>query len=684
MQNLFDLNKIELYNHFMELHEISGLGKTRLAYLNNAGIFSCEDFINYFPKKYYNFLSPSPFIQDGTYKMVRGMLVETPKLIRISKNFTFISAKFQDSFGNDFTAIWYNQPYVKSVLKETKEYFIYGKDDKKKKNTLVASYFKSVDKADGLGLFPIYKSIENIPSEVIRKSIGEILENTTISSCITDDIEQNFNLMGLGVAYKNIHLPENLLNLTDANDRIVLEKLIPIVYQRDEKNKLGRNTRLKEYYELDNVLNEYKSYLPFTLTDSQNSAIQDIIQDLESPLNMNRLLEGDVGSGKTAVAFFSLFSAFKNGFQSVLLAPTEILAYEHYKLAKEIFKSVFNLNIVYLSSSLSSQEKRQVLSQIKLGHAHIIIGSHSVFSKNVEYSNLGLIVIDEQHKFGVKARGSLQEKGQNVDTLVMSATPIPRSLKLVFEGTLDVSVLSARPHAQNVHTNLLSTNKADDMWKFIDEKLQAGSKVFVVCPKIEETDDDNMVSAKAIYDELKTKLNTSIELVHGKQDRSKSEEMFNSFKNGNTRVLVSTSIIEVGVDAKDADIMVIMNASSFGLASLHQLRGRVGRDGRESYCFCVIPTNVNPNSIERLKFFKNNTDGFKIAEFDLKSRGAGNINGVEQHGIDSSDICGYRIELFEKATNIVNYMKAHQMQLNINSSKYIELAEKLMDSIAMN
>jgi len=668
----------------MELSDISGLGKTRLASLENSGIFSCVDLVNCFPKKYYNFAAPSPFVNDGTYKLIRCMIVDTPKFMRINNSFSITSAKCQDNFGNTFNAIWYNQPYVKKILISTKEYFLYGKDDKKKKNTLVVNYFKSVEKSEGLGLFPIYKSFDGVPSEVFRHSVEQVLDSVNFTSCISSDIEERFELETISKAYNIIHRPQNLIELTEAKDRIILEKLIPMVYAKNSSSALGRNPRMIEYCDIENILNEYRNYLPFSLTESQEKVIIEIIKDLKSPLNMNRLLEGDVGSGKTAVALFCLFLAYKNGLQAALLAPTEILALEHYKLAKEIFKDCFNLNIVFLSSSLVSSEKKQIISQIKNGTANIIIGSHSVFSKNVEYHNLGLVVIDEQHKFGVKARGAMQEKGKNVDTLVMSATPIPRSLKLVFDGSLDISVLNSRPHENNVQTNLLSIDRLDDMWNFINNKLEAGSKVFVVCPKIEETDDDTMVSAKEMYEYLKSILNAKVALVHGKLDRGETENLFSGFKSGDVQVLVSTSIIEVGVDAKDADIMVIMNASSFGLASLHQLRGRVGRDGRKSYCFCVVPQNTQLKAIDRLKFFKNNTDGFKIAEYDLESRGAGNVNGVEQHGIESSDIGGYRIELFEKAKIIVDFMFAHGININIDAKIYEDLAEKLMGAIAMN
>jgi len=668
----------------MELSNLSGFGKTRLAYLNNAGIFSCSELLDYFPKKYYNFLAPSPFIKDNTYKMIKGVLLEPAKLARIRKNFTITTAKFKDSFGNDFSAIWYNQPYVKNALSEGKEYYIYGKDDQKKKNSIVATYFKSVEKTDGLGLFPVYKPIENIPSEIIRKAMAEVLDKETIQSCLSLKVQEKFELWDLNSAYRCMHLPTNLLDLTSAKERILLERLLPIVYASDSRVKLGRNVRVHKFKNLSEIFEEYKTFLPFTLTDSQNQAINEIINDLSSDMNMNRLLEGDVGSGKTAVAFFCLYAAYKNGKQSVLLAPTEILAFEHYKLALEVFKNVFGLNIVYMSSSLSSKEKKDAIFNIKTGNADIIIGSHSVFSNLVEYKNLGLVVIDEQHKFGVKARAALQDKGKNVDTLTMSATPIPRSLKLVFEGSLDISVLKARPHKANIHTNLVGESKVDDMWNFVNKKLQSGSKVFVVCPKIEEGDESTDSSAKAIYEELKNKLNAKVALVHGKMDRVESEKLFSDFKNSEVNVLVSTSIIEVGVDAKDSDIMIIMDSINFGLASLHQLRGRVGRDGRESFCFCVVPNSAQPKSIERLKFFKNNMDGFKIAEYDLESRGAGNINGTEQHGIESSEIMGYSIELFEKAKQIVSYIKNIGETISVDYEKYNEIISSISGNIAMN
>ena len=670
----------------MELSCITGLGKTRIESLNEAGIFSCKNLLDYFPKKYYNFLSPSPFAPDGTYKMIKGKVIAPVKVSRIRKNFSIVTAKMIDSFGGEFSAIWYNQPFVKNALKENTEYFVYGKDAKNKKNSLMVSYFKSVDKSEGLSFFPVYKNIENVHSEIIRKSIAQILEKQAYSSQISPASCETFELMELMEAYSQCHFPSNIIDLEAAKNRILLEKLVPIVYMSENSKKLGRDERKHTFAKIDEIYNEYKQILPFVLTHSQMTAISDIIKDLESNQNMNRLLEGDVGSGKTAVAMFCLFVAARNGYQAAMLAPTEILATEHYKLALKMFNGVNGVNIVFLSSSMTSAEKKAIVNKIKTGEANIIIGSHSIFSKSVEYNNLAFAVIDEQHKFGVKHRANLLEKGENVDTLTMSATPIPRSLALVFEGSLDISILKARPHAQNVQTNIVGKHKERDMWKFVNDKIKSGSKVFVVCPKIEEDDDDTLSeqSAIAVHKYLSSILNTEVALVHGKMKAEETNILFENFKSGKTRVIVSTTIVEVGVDAKDADIMVIMQASNFGLASLHQLRGRVGRDGRQSWCFCVVPNDISSKSLERLSFFKKNTDGFKIAEYDLESRGAGNLSGYEQHGLDSNEVWGYSIDLFEQAKRIVSYMKNRGETIEMSQELYEGTVGKLIESVAMN
>ena len=669
----------------MELSDISGIGKSRLEALSNAGILSCRNFADYFPKKYFNLTSPSPFVADGTYKMVLGTVTEQPKMVRAKRNFSILSAKMVDSFGNNFVAIWYNQPFVKNSLSVGLEYFVYGRDDKKRKNALVVSYYKSKSKSDGLSFFPVYKAIDNISSEIIRKAEEEVLTNNNFPSIIPENVEEIFELMNLNDAYKKVHFPNSLFELDEAKTRVNLEKLIPFVQISKLKNKYGRSERLHFYTQIQSVFDEYKKLLPFELTNSQTNAIFDIINDLKSDRNMNRMIEGDVGSGKTAVAFFAMYLAAKNGHQAAMMAPTEILAYEHYKLAKNIFDQDKHISVVFLSSSLSSAEKSKVIKKIASGEANIIIGSHSLFSKSVSYKNLKLAVVDEQHKFGVKARASLIENGLHLDSLTMSATPIPRSLALVFSGVLDISVLESRPHAQNVKTNIVSKSKIGDMWAFIQEKIDNGSKVFVVCPRIEDDDElEEEVSAKSVYDFLSTRLHAKVALVHGKIDREETDKLFTSFKDGDIQVLVSTTIVEVGVDAKDADIMVIIDSSRFGLASLHQLRGRVGRDGRESYCFCTINREISSKTAERLSFFKNNTSGFKIAEYDLASRGAGNLDGTEQHGIDSNEILGFSLESYEKAEQIVAYMIAHNLKIGESQYSIDETMQKLLSNIAMN
>ena len=669
----------------MELCEIVGIGKTRLSALKEAGIFSCRNFVDYFPRKYYNLSCPSPFVADGTYKMILGTITEPVKTARIRKNFSVTSAKMMDSFGNAFSAIWYNQPYVKNLLSVDQEYYIYGRDDKKRKNTLSVSYFKSKSKSEGLSFFPVYKAIESVNSETIRKAEEEITSKVTFESILPEKIEEKFELMDLNSAYKKVHFPNSLFELEEAKTRVNLEKLIPFVMASKLKNKFGRSERLHYYTNTSNLLKEYKNLLPFILTNSQQNAISDIIMDLKSDRNMNRMIEGDVGSGKTAVAFFCMFLAAKNGYQAAMMAPTEILAFEHFKLAQKMFENDKNIHVVFLSSSLSAKEKAIVQMQIASGEANVIIGSHSLFSKSVSYKNLKLAVVDEQHKFGVKARASLIENGEHIDSLTMSATPIPRSLALVLSGVLDISVLASRPHAQNTKTNIVPKNKIPDMWSFIQEKINTGSKVFVVCPRIEDDGElEDEVSAKSVYDFLETNLKANVALVHGKMDRGESDKLFSAFKSGCVQVLVSTTVVEVGVDAKDADIMVIIDSSRFGLASLHQLRGRIGRDGRESFCFCTINREISSKTAERLSFFKNNTSGFKIAEFDLSSRGAGNMDGTEQHGVDSNEILGFGLEAYEKAEQIVAYLNANNIVVKDNEYNIEDTMQKLLSSIAMN
>ena len=642
----------------MELTSIKGIGESRKKSFEENGIFSCEDLINYFPYKYYDFTKTEPFADDGNVRLIKATAIETPKTIR-ARAITFVTCKMNDEVGHTFTATWFNQTYVSQVIYLGQEVFLYGKNSPTKKNNFVVTMFKPASKITGSGLLPIYSSIDKIGQATLNDSINKSLEMLNISTFIPSELLYKYNLTDLHSAYKSIHNPLSKEEAEKARERIEIENLIPIL-AGNEYNKLTKRTlRTNNYKNITNLMFEYEKLLPFSLTADQRKAIFDIENDFSSKFSMNRLLQGDVGSGKTVVALFGSFISAKNGFQSAIVAPTEILATQHYETALKLFSSL-GITVRLLTSSVKGIERKIILNEIESGEAQIVIGTHSLLSSEVTFKNLSYAVIDEQHKFGVEQRASIKEKGLSVDILVMSATPIPRSLSLVVYGSLEISTLLSRPKSANITTNIVIKSKQNDMWNYIKNKLLTGSKAYVVCSKIDEENENNSVvkfSAKNTYDYLRTVFNDSeVGLIHGKLKKETQNSVIEKFRKGIIKVLVSTTIVEVGVDIPNSDLMVIATPERFGLATLHQLRGRIGRNGEEAYCFCLAD-NLSGNSLERINYFRTHTNGFDIAEFDLKTRGAGSIMGTNQHGIDSSVMSNFSVYAYTVAKEILEQIK---------------------------
>ena len=599
----------------MELTSIKGIGEARKKSFEENGIFSCEDLINYFPYKYYDFTKTEPFADDGNVRLIKATAIETPKTIR-ARAITFVTCKMNDEVGHTFTATWFNQTYVSQVIYLGQEVFLYGKNSPTKKNNFVVTMFKPASKITGSGLLPIYSSIDKIGQATLNDSINKSLEMLNISTFIPSELLYKYNLTDLHSAYKSIHNPLSKEEAEKARERIEIENLIPIL-AGNEYNKLTKRTlRTNNYKNITNLMFEYEKLLPFSLTADQRKAIFDIENDFSSKFSMNRLLQGDVGSGKTVVALFGSFISAKNGFQSAIVAPTEILATQHYETALKLFSSL-GITVRLLTSSVKGIERKIILNEIESGEAQIVIGTHSLLSSEVTFKNLSYAVIDEQHKFGVEQRASIKEKGLSVDILVMSATPIPRSLSLVVYGSLEISTLLSRPKSANITTNIVIKSKQNDMWNYIKNKLLTGSKAYVVCSKIDEENENDSVikfSAKNTYDYLRTVFNDSeVGLIHGKLKKETQNSVIEKFRKGIIKVLVSTTIVEVGVDIPNSDLMVIATPERFGLATLHQLRGRIGRNGEEAYCFCLAD-NLSGNSLERINYFRTHTNGFDIAD----------------------------------------------------------------------
>lgn len=642
----------------MELKDISGIGEVRRKSLENNGIFTTDDLINYFPYKYYDFTKSEPFSNDGNIRLILSQVAENPKLIKTRTNLVMVTCKMIDESGNYFTAVWYNQTYIKSNLFIGMEIYLYGKNSNTKKGYFTVMLSKEKEKLE-LGFLPVYHSIDKIGQKTLHDCINYLLQNTNQTSFVSEKLQNKYKLMDLNDAYFEIHNPKSEIMLNTSLDRVEIENLIPII-AINEFNKLNyRQIKTQKYLDTIKLKEEYQNLLPYKLTVEQNKALFDIEKDLSSKFSMNRLLQGDVGSGKTAVSFYGAFVAVKNGYQVAISAPTEILAHQHYEFANRIFGSL-GVEICLITGSTSKKDRLGLLEQISDGRIKIIIGTHSIFSDDVIYNNLSYIVIDEQHRFGVEQRRKLKEKGTSPDILVMSATPIPRSLSLVVYGDLDLTTITERPKPLNIVTNLVNPNKQNDMWNYISERINNGSRVYVVCSKIDEENENEsmkLFSANNMYEFLKTKFDKNdIALIHGRISREKQNKIFEDFRAGNIKILVSTTIVEVGVDIPETDIMVIATPERFGLATLHQIRGRVGRNGLQSYCFCLT-NNLTEKSAERLLFFKNHSNGFEIADFDLANRGGGSILGTNQHGNDNGLFGRFSTSAYSTAKEILENCK---------------------------
>ena len=642
----------------MELTSIKGIGEARKKSFEENGIFSCEDLINYFPYKYYDFSKTEPYADDGNVRLIKATAIESPKTIR-ARALSFVTCKMNDEVGHTFTATWFGQTYVSQVVYLGEELYLYGKNSPTKKNNFVVSMFKPASKITNKGLLPIYSSIDKIGQSTLNDAINKSLEMLNISTFIPSELLYKYNLTDLNSAYKMIHNPLSFDEVEKARNRIEIENLIPVLAGNEYNKLMQKTARENNYKNITSLMFEYEKLLPFEITADQRKAIFDIEHDFSSKFVMNRLLQGDVGSGKTVVAFFGAYISAKNGFQSAIVAPTEILANQHYETALKLF-SASGIKVRLLTSSIKGMERNIILNEIMTGEAQIVIGTHSLFSQDVQFQNLSYAVIDEQHKFGVEQRATIKEKGKSVDILVMSATPIPRSLSLVVYGSLEISTLLSRPKTANITTNIVIKSKQNDMWNYIKTKLETGSKAYVVCSKIDEENENDSVisySAKNTYDRLCEVFDKSVVgLIHGKLKKETQNAIIEKFRKGIIKVLVSTTIVEVGVDIPSSDIMVIATPERFGLATLHQLRGRIGRNGEESHCFCLAD-NLSMQSYERINYFKTHTNGFDIAEFDLKTRGAGSIMGTNQHGIDSSIMSNFSVYAYTVAKEILEQIK---------------------------
>lgn len=625
----------------MKLSMLRSIGEKRQKDFEKLGIFDVDDLVRFYPRAYLD-LTERSSLKTAYHNDVVLIACEVLRLapVHYGSSKKMVRA-FCSQDGFPFTAIWFHQPYVAQKLKPG-EYLFYGRvQNKFGQISIVNPSFEPLDKNYRLkGIVPVYSLKGSLSQKVVRSAIKEGLTKANLQSVIPEKIIQKYNLPSLIKSYFEVHNPtdEDAKNL--ASERIALEEYFTLISAFKMIKGGKEEVRLRKYTVTADEVKAFATRFGFDFTEGQKNAVNEIYRNIYAPTKMNRLLQGDVGSGKTAVALCGMFMALKSGYAAAYLSPTEVLAAQNYALLQKYFPEY---RVGYLAGAMTAKEKREMKEKLKNGEIDVICGTHAIIQDDVEIPSLAFIVCDEQHRFGVAQRNALAQKGEGVDVLVMSATPIPRTLSLIFYGDLDVTTITDKPKfRQEISTSIIPESKYDDMLSYVEKETREGKQAYFVCAKIQDDEEGSVISVTELYEELKGRLPTvRFALLHGRMKEKEKTEVMTAFKNGEYDCLVSTTVIEVGVDVPAATMMIIYNAERFGLSQLHQLRGRVGRGDKKSYCFLLMGSD-GETAKERLTAFKNETDGFKIAEKDLEMRGGGDFFGTRQSGKMLGDIKNLR------------------------------------------
>lgn len=621
-------------NIYDDIGLVKGVGPKLKERLNKVGIFTVLDLLLYFPRDY-EFLNDDISLNGdiSDEKAILKCKVQSyGSSIRTRNGKTLTTINFTY---NNLKVIgkWFNQPYIKRNFILGNEYNLMGKF-KKVNNTLeVINPLIPCKEANKSEILPIYTLKNGLTNKILVKLINEILKNMIIKENLPEEIVKKYKLISLDKAIRSIHFPEGRGELQSAINRLKFQELftysLKIIMMKAHIKKENSGISFK----MSPLLKDLKESLPYTLTNAQSRTLREILLDQKRNIAMNRLVQGDVGSGKTLVALISMFNVYMNGYQTVLMAPTEILANQHYAEAKKYLEQ-FGVDIELLTGSTKEKEKKRIKEKIASGKGIMLIGTHALIQDDVELNNLGLVVTDEQHRFGVEQRSRLINKNKRADVLVMTATPIPRTLSLYLYSDLDISIIDELPPGRKpIDTMLVDMNQRMKAYNFALKEVEKGRQFYIVSPLIEENEKLNLNSVEKIYEELKNGIfkDVRIEILHGKMSGKDKDKIINTFKNGEIKGIISTTVIEVGVNVPNSTMMIIENAERFGLAQLHQLRGRVGRGKHKSYCILIANTK-NDITRRRMEIMTESSDGFYIAEEDLKLRGAGEVFGMRQHG----------------------------------------------------
>lgn len=621
-------------NIYSDVSLLKGVGPKLSEKLNKCGIFNILDLLLYFPRDY-EFVDTNVTFEEinGEDKQIlKCKVVNINRDVRTKTNKTLTTIEFEYN-NHKVSGKWFNQPYVKNNFLINETYNLMGKFKRIGKTLEIINPMNVCKEALQNNILPKYSLKGDLSNKVIEKLINAVILSIDIKENLPLKILKKYNLISLNDAIKSIHFPENKEILEKAIIRLKFQELfaysLKLLLVKYKLNKSKDGIEFQWCKELKTL----KASLPYSLTNAQTRVIREILRDQKSYKPMNRLVQGDVGSGKTIVALIAIFNVIKNGYQCAFMAPTEILATQHYEESKKLFKS-FNIDIEILTGSTSQKEKKRIKEKVKEEIPLLIIGTHALFQDDVIFNKLGLIITDEQHRFGVEQRSRLINKGQKADCLVMTATPIPRTLALYLYSDLDVSIINELPPGRKkIDTRFYKENNRYLGYELALDEINKGRQIYIVCPLIDEDEKEELNSVETLYNKLKDGIfkNVGIEILHGKMKAIEKQDVINRFKEDEFKVLISTTVIEVGVNVPNASVMIIENAERFGLAQLHQLRGRVGRGEYESYCILITKAKSNTTK-KRMLIMTESSDGFFISEEDLKLRGSGEMFGKKQSG----------------------------------------------------
>ena len=654
--------------------KLSGVGKQRAALLNKLGVRTLEDLVLLYPHRYEDRSAVLPIdevtMHRGESVSIVATVLEPPEERRIYGGRTLTRVTVGDDTGV-MTVTYFNNPYMKAKLKEGKTFNFYGRLDPKALLNMVSPQTDELKAGQKPAILPVYPLTAGLNQGQLRRWVREAFLQIKGSLCdpLPEKLREKYQLAEWTQALSLIHFPKSHAEILQGRRRLIFEELL--YFQLGLGLYSGRQKE-QNRFAVPKAGDGFLKLQPFTPTPSQAKAVEEILADMGGPFAMNRLLQGDVGSGKTYVAGEAAYAALSAGLQAAVMAPTEILARQHYAYFAPLFEKL-GYKTGLLVGSMTPKEKKETYGALERGELHLAVGTHALLQEKVTFRKLGLVIADEQHRFGVRQRAALANKGEKPHILVMSATPIPRTMALMVWGDLDLSVLEGRPAGRKeIETYLVDSSYSERLQAFMEKQIAMGGQVYMVCPLVEENEELELKSAEAIFDALKEQYGDAADMIHGKMKPALKEAAMARFVAGQTKILVSTTVIEVGINVPAATLMILQNAERFGLSQLHQLRGRVGRGNMQSYCI-LVSDHPSPATRERLDYFCSTADGFELSKKDLELRGPGDFFGSMQHGLPKMRIadCAADLELLTLSNTCARRMLQYDPGLSADYNQGI-------------